>query len=122
MPDSKRLNHINDEPGAEERFKRGIERALKTPPKPHKEAVEERKAKHRKKDDAKDCPCIPFAYVEESGYSPLTLSRREQAHAQIHQVSASWASHHSIVRLVGPEPVRHDRNWGQCEQSVAHYG
>lgn len=26
----------DDEPGAEERFRRGIERALATPPKPHK--------------------------------------------------------------------------------------
>jgi hypothetical protein len=34
---------IKDEPGAEERFKRGIERALKTPPKPHKEAIKNRK-------------------------------------------------------------------------------
>ena len=51
MATNQKKQQIEDEPGAEERFKRGIERALKTPPKPHKEAVSERKAKRRKKDD-----------------------------------------------------------------------
>jgi hypothetical protein len=40
---------IKDEPGAEERFKRGIERALNTPPKPHKEVTGERQKRERKK-------------------------------------------------------------------------
>lgn len=40
---------IKDEPGTEERFKRGIERALSTPPKPHGE-MKKRKRKTRPKD------------------------------------------------------------------------
>jgi hypothetical protein len=45
MADTKKKTEIKDEPGAEERFKRGIERALNTPPKPHKEVAGERKPK-----------------------------------------------------------------------------
>lgn len=41
-----------DEPGAEERFKRGIERALNTPPKPHKEVTGERQSKAGVKDES----------------------------------------------------------------------
>lgn len=36
-----------DEPGAQERFDRGIANALRTPPKPHKVAAKPAKAKRR---------------------------------------------------------------------------
>jgi hypothetical protein len=43
----KKPEGIKDEPGAEERFIRGVKKALETPPKPHDELRLE-KAKRRK--------------------------------------------------------------------------
>jgi hypothetical protein len=39
----KKLEDVKDEPGAEERFMRGIKKALATPPKPHDELKAERR-------------------------------------------------------------------------------
>lgn len=39
----KKPEDVKDEPGAEERFKRGVKRALETPPKPHEEMKADRK-------------------------------------------------------------------------------
>ena len=49
MAKDQRKREIEDEPGAEERFKRGIERALNTPPKSHKKVVNERRQSDKKK-------------------------------------------------------------------------
>ncbi len=38
----KKPEDVKDEPGAEERFARGIRKALETPPKPHDELQAER--------------------------------------------------------------------------------
>lgn len=40
---------IKDEPGAEDRFLRGIRKALTTPPKPHKDEPKRGKGSPRKK-------------------------------------------------------------------------
>ena len=42
----KKPENVKDEPGAEERFMRGVKKALETPPKPHDEL---RLEKQRKK-------------------------------------------------------------------------
>lgn len=39
----KKPEDVEDEPGAEERFTRGLKRALETPPKPHEDLKTERK-------------------------------------------------------------------------------
>lgn len=45
----KKADDVKDEPGAEERFMRGVKRALETPPKPHEEMkVEKGKTPSRK--------------------------------------------------------------------------
>jgi hypothetical protein len=41
----KKPEDVKDEPGAEERFTRGLKRALETPPKPHDEVKAERAKK-----------------------------------------------------------------------------
>ena len=48
----KKLEDVKDEPGAEERFTRGIKKALETPSKPHDELRLE-KAKRRKPKEPK---------------------------------------------------------------------
>jgi hypothetical protein len=45
--------NVKDEPGAEERFMRGIKKALKTPPKSHEELKAGRKAKKGKLGETK---------------------------------------------------------------------
>ncbi len=44
----KKPEDVKDEPGAEERFMRGVKRALETPPKTHEEMKIER-AKHKER-------------------------------------------------------------------------
>jgi hypothetical protein len=39
----KKPEDVKDEPGAEERFTRGVKKALETPPKPHGQLKEERR-------------------------------------------------------------------------------
>lgn len=46
----KKPEDVKDEPGAEERFTRGVKRALATPPKPHDELKAD-KAKRRKRNE-----------------------------------------------------------------------
>jgi hypothetical protein len=46
---TKKPEDIKDEPGAEDRFMRGIKRALETPPKPHEEIKAERASKTKAK-------------------------------------------------------------------------
>ncbi len=45
----KKPEEIEDEPGAEERFTRGLKRALETPPKPHEELKADLKKRERLK-------------------------------------------------------------------------
>ena len=52
MPAPKKPEDIKDEPGAEDRFMRGVKKALETPPKPHEELRLE-KAKGRKAKEPK---------------------------------------------------------------------
>jgi hypothetical protein len=47
MKPPKKPEDVKDEPGAEQRFMRGVKKALDTPPKPHEELRLE-KAKRRK--------------------------------------------------------------------------
>ncbi len=42
----KKLEDVKDEPGAEERFTRGLRKALETPPKPHDDLKKERKRRN----------------------------------------------------------------------------
>jgi hypothetical protein len=45
----KKLEDIKDEPGAEERFTRGVKKALETPPKSHEDMKAEKAKKRRAK-------------------------------------------------------------------------
>jgi hypothetical protein len=44
----KKPEDVKDEPGAEERFRHAVKRALETPPKPHADLKASRKAKKAK--------------------------------------------------------------------------
>ena len=57
----KKPEDIKDEPGAEERFMRGVKKALKTPPKPHEE-LKGKKAKQRKNKLVRATP--PFHQIK----------------------------------------------------------
>lgn len=48
----KKPEDIKDEPGAEERFMRGVKKALETPPKPHDELRLEKEKRRKPKKDA----------------------------------------------------------------------
>lgn len=47
-PTPKKPEDVKDEPGAEDRFMRGVKKALKTPPKSHEELQAERRKKKGK--------------------------------------------------------------------------
>lgn len=57
----KKPEDVKDEPGAEERFMRGVKRALNTPPKPQDQLKAERKGKEAspKKGDQEKSPGRP---------------------------------------------------------------
>jgi hypothetical protein len=52
MKAPKKPEDIKDEPGAEERFRRGVKRALETPPKPQ-EDIKDWRGKHSRKAEKK---------------------------------------------------------------------